>query len=63
MDVKSVNKLAVQPAPAAEARPATVRDNTKPREDEARKAVQAQQTKTVVNTQGQVTGRHLNVTA
>ncbi len=69
MDVKSVNKPAVQPAPApkrpAEVRPEPVRDNNKPQDNEARKAAQAQaqQSKPVVNTQGQVTGRHLNVTA
>lgn len=66
MDIKSVNKPAVQPASPpkrpTEARPAPVREN-KPHENEARKATQAQQTKPVVNTQGQVTGRHLNVTA
>ena len=67
MDVNSVNKPAVQPAPApkrtAEAHPAPVREN-KPHENEAaHKTAQAQQNKPVVNTQGQVTGRHLNVTA
>ena len=66
MDVKSVNKPAVQPAPppkrASEARPSPERQN-KPQESEAHKLAQAQQNKPVVNTQGQVTGRHLNVTA
>lgn len=67
MDVKSVNKPAVQPAPAtkrtAEARPAPVREN-KPQENEAHKTTQAQTpAKPVVNTQGQVTGRYLNATA
>lgn len=67
MDVNSVNKSAVQPAPApkraAEARPEAARDN-KPHENEAaHKSAQAQQNKPVVNTQGHVTGRHLNVTA
>lgn len=67
MDVKSVNKPAVQPTPepkrTVEARPAPVRDNSRPHDYEAHKAAQAQQNKPVVNTQGQATGRHLNVTA
>lgn len=67
MDVNSVNKPAVQPAPApkraSEVHPAPGREN-KPHENEAaHKSAQAQQNKPVVNTQGQVTGRHLNVTA
>jgi len=65
MDVSSVNKTAVQHAPApkraAESQQAPVRDN-KPQENETRKVTQTA-TKPVVNTQGQVTGRHLNVTA
>ena len=67
MDIKSVNKPAVEPAPApqrsAEARPAPAHDNKKPHENEAHRAAQAQHNKPVINTQGQVTGRHLNVTA
>jgi hypothetical protein len=67
MDVNSVNKPAVQPAPAprrtTEARPASTQENNKPQENEAQKAAQAQQNKPVLNTQGQITGRNLNVTA
>ena len=67
MDIKSVNKSAVEPAPApkrsAEARPAPARDNNSRPENEAHKATQAQHNKPVINTQGQVTGRNLNVTA
>ena len=67
MDVNSVNKPAVQQALAPkrtkESRPAPVREN-KPHENEAaHKTAQAQPIKPVVNTQGQVTGRRLNVTA
>ncbi len=65
MDVNSVNKPAVQAAPAPkrppEARPEPEREN-KPRESAARKEVQAP-AKPVINAQGQVTGRTLNVTA
>ncbi len=65
MDVSSVNKPAVQnttpPKRAAESQRNPVRDS-KPPENEARKVAQAA-AKPVVNTQGQVTGRHLNVTA
>lgn len=67
MDVNSVNKPAVQPAPAskrtAQANPAPVRE-VRPHESEAaHKTAQTQQNKPVVNTQGHVTGRHLNVIA
>jgi hypothetical protein len=66
MDIKSVSKPAVQPASetkrATEARPAPVREN-KSQETEAQKTAKGQQNKPVVNTQGQVTGRRLNVTA
>ena len=67
MDANSVNKPAVHQAPAPkrreEARPAPVQEN-KPHENEvAHKSAQSQPTKPVVNAQGQVTGRHLNVTA
>jgi hypothetical protein len=64
MDIKSATNPAVQPAPkrAVEAHPAPAREN-KPKENEVHKNAQAQQSKPVVNTQGQVTGRHLNVTA
>lgn len=65
MDVSSVNKPAVQHANA----PKRVTENqkpperdSKPPENETRKAEQTA-AKPVVNTQGQVTGRHLNVTA
>jgi len=65
MDVSSVNKPAVQPARApkriVEAHQTPVRES-KPHESETRKVAQAAP-KPVVNTQGQVTGRHLNVTA
>lgn len=65
MDVSSVNKPTVQnaapPKRSAENQQKTERDS-KPNEDETRKALQTA-AKPVVNTQGQVTGRHLNVTA
>lgn len=65
MDVSSVNKPAVQhttaPKRAVENQQPPVRDN-KPQENESRKVTQTA-AKPVVNTQGQVTGRHLNVTA
>ncbi len=65
MEVNSVNKPAVQAPPppkrAAEARPDPERES-KPPEAEARKEVQPPP-KPVINAQGQVTGRTLNVTA
>ena len=65
MEVNSVNKPAVQAAPppkrTSEARPDPQREN-KPRESEARKEVQPP-LRPVINAQGQVTGRNLNVTA
>lgn len=65
MEVNSVNKPAVQAAPpprrTEQARPEPEREN-KPRETEARKEVQPPP-KPVINAQGQVTGRTLNVTA
>lgn len=65
MDVNSVNKPAVQATPApkrtAETRPEPEREN-KPRESQARNEVQPPP-KPVVNAQGQLTGRTLNVTA
>ena len=65
MEVNSVNKPAVQAAPqpkrTEQARPEPEREN-KPREAEARKEVQPPP-KPVINAQGQVTGRTLNVTA
>ncbi|MDO8287404.1 MAG: hypothetical protein Q7T69_20550 [Rhodoferax sp.] len=65
MDVSSVNKPNVQHANApkrvAENQKPPVRDS-KPPENETRKAEQTA-AKPVVNTQGQITGRHLNVTA
>jgi hypothetical protein len=65
MDVNSVNKPAVQPSPApkrsTEARPEPAPEN-KPPQNEARKPEQAPP-KPVINAQGQVTGRSLNVTA
>lgn len=65
MDVNSVNKPAVQPAQApkrnTEVRAQTEREN-KPKENDIRKEVQAPP-KPVINSQGQVTGRTLNVTA
>ncbi|MEO7105872.1 MAG: hypothetical protein ABIZ09_05825 [Rhodoferax sp.] len=67
MDVNSINKPTVKPVPApkpaAESRPAPVREKTESQDNEARKTAQAQQNKPVVNAQGQVTGRSLNVTA
>jgi len=65
MDVNSVNKPAVQATPppkrTAEVRAEREREN-KPKEVEARKEVQAPP-QPVINAQGQVTGRTLNVTA
>lgn len=67
MDVNSATKPAVQPVPApkrpTETRPAAAQANNKPQENESQKAAQAQQNKPVLNTQGQITGRNLNVTA
>lgn len=68
MDISTVSKPAVQPAPApkrtAEAQKRPPERENKPLENEsARKAAQAQQNRPVVNPQGQLTGRHLNVTA
>ena len=66
MEVNSVNKPAVQAAPppkrTSETRPESERES-KPRESEALKEVQQQPPKLVINAQGQVTGRTLNVTA
>ena len=66
MDIKAVNKPAVQPAPetkrSAEATTAQARE-TKKQQNEASQANQAQQVKPTVNTLGQVTGQRLNVTA
>lgn len=65
MDVSSVNKPAVQPAPVPKRpaeRPHAPVPESKPPEDQARKAAQAAP-KPVVNTQGQLTGRHVNVSA
>ena len=65
MDVNSVAKPTVQAAPppkrTAEVRAKPEREN-KPKESEARKEAQAPP-KPVINAQGQVTGRSLNVTA
>jgi hypothetical protein len=65
MDVNSVNRPAVQAAPApkrtAEVRPEPEREN-KPQESQARSDVPPPP-KPVVNAQGQLTGRTLNVTA
>lgn len=65
MDVSSVNKPAVQnavpPKRTAENRQPQERDS-KPNENETRKVTHSE-VKPVFNTQGQVTGRHLNVTA
>lgn len=65
MEVNSVNKPAVQAAPppkrAEQARPEPEREN-KPRATEASSEVQLPP-KPVINAQGQVTGRTLNVTA
>lgn len=65
MDVNSVNKPAVQAAPAPkrtpESHPTQQREN-KPHASEVRKVAEPPP-KPVVNAQGHVTGRHLNVTA
>ena len=64
MDVKSVSKPAVQSAPppkhTEEARKPPVRDSKPPEQQAVAKPTPP---KPVVNTQGQETGRHLNVTA
>ena len=64
MDVNPVNKPAVQnaAAPKRTAENKQPERDSKPRENESRKVPQTD-AKPVVNTQGQVTGRHLNVTA
>ena len=65
MDVNSVNKPAVQAAPptkrTSEVRAESAREN-KTKENEARTEATAPP-KPVINAQGQVTGRTLNVTA
>ncbi len=67
MDVNSVNKPVVQAAPAPK-RPAQSQQNPPVREkkpeanEEVRKAEQPT-AKPVINAQGHVTGRHLNVSA
>ncbi len=63
MDVRSVNKPVVHATPPPK-RPEQARPSpeNKPHTNEVHKAEQAPN-KPVVNTQGNVTGRHLNVTA
>lgn len=65
MDVKTVSKPAVQPAPtpkrAIDQAPSPERQ-PKPQENQQRQAAPVRHNP-VVNAQGQVTGRHLNVTA
>lgn len=65
MDVKTVSKPAIPSAPApkraSEQSQAAAHEN-RPKTNEAHRANPAKPTP-VVNTQGQVTGRHLNVTA
>lgn len=65
MDVKSANQPTVQPASAIkrppESRTPPVRENT-PNKAETRHATEVRP-KPVLNTQGQLTGRHLNVSA
>lgn len=65
MDVSTVNKPAAQPVAAqkrtADRETSSVRDQ-KPTEVEGRQPTPVKPSP-VVNTQGQVTGRHLNVTA
>ncbi len=65
MDVKTVSKPAVQPAPTPKRsvdQNSSVERQPKPQEKEQRQEAQAKPNP-VVNAQGQVTGRHLNVTA
>jgi len=66
MSVSSVNKPAVQPSEAAK-RPAAQRQSQeaviKQRAAETPPKTQESKPKPVVNAQGQVTGRHLNVSA
>ena len=66
MDVKPVRQPAVQPTPAPKHTEAAhrdvVRDNNKPSEHPTPKVTQ-NTPRPVVNTQGQQTGRHLNVSA
>ncbi len=62
MDVNSVNKPAVQPAQAPQRKAEIERKDNQPKENDIRKEVQAPP-KPVINAQGQVTGRTLNVTA
>lgn len=65
MDVKTVSKPTVQPAPAPKRsadQNSSVERQPKPQENEQRRDVPAKPNP-VVNAQGQVTGRHLNVTA
>ena len=65
MDVKSAKQPTIQPASAtkrtAESRSPQVRENI-PNTAETRHAMEARP-KPVLNTQGQLTGRHLNVSA
>jgi len=64
MDVKTVSKPAIPSAPA----PIRASEQNQAAQENGPKKNEAQRTNpvrptTVVNTQGQVTGRHLNVTA
>lgn len=65
MDVKTVSKPAVQPAPTPK-RPVDEAQSSerqpKPQENQQRQVAPVKQSP-VVNAQGQITGRHLNVTA
>jgi hypothetical protein len=66
MDVTSASKTTVQPAQPtkkiSQVQQAQQRDAAKPRETEAQKPADPKP-RPVVNTQGQTTGRTLNVTA
>ncbi len=65
MDVKTVSKPAVQPVPTPKRstdQTSSTERQPKPLENQQRQAAPVKPNP-VVNAQGQVTGRHLNVTA
>lgn len=63
MDVSTVNKPAVQTTPPPKRTEPVHKEATKPQQTEAKKAQPEAKPEPVVNTQGQRTGRLLNVTA
>jgi hypothetical protein len=62
MDVASVTKAVIQATQAPKRAQETQNSEFKPKEPEARKSGETEP-KPVINTQGQTTGRLLNVTA